>query len=105
MGYKKRLIEAELEFILYGGFPKLYDMEPKLRWKWFVRYVSTEYGEKLYPVEVKAGAQINANELRGLGSFMDAASNKIPFAIVLHRSDTVHFIKKNILGVPITLLY
>jgi len=64
-----------------------------------------EYGAKLYPIEVKAGAQINPLELRGLESFMEAEAEKVDFGIVLYRTDKVQFIKKNILGIPLNLLY
>lgn len=64
-----------------------------------------EYGQTLYPIEVKSGAQINTTELRGLESFMEAESNKVPFGIVLYRTDKVHFIKKNTLGIPMNMLY
>lgn len=64
-----------------------------------------EYGAKLYPIEVKASAQINPLELRGLESFMEAENKKVDFGIVLYRTDKVQFIKKNILGIPLKLLY
>lgn len=64
-----------------------------------------EYGSKLYPIEVKASAQVNSVELRGLESFMEAESKKVNFGIVLYRNDKVQFLKKNILGIPLSLLY
>jgi uncharacterized protein len=64
-----------------------------------------EYGRKLYPIEIKTSAQINSTELRGLESFMEAESKKVPFGIVIYRTDKVQFLKKNILGVPLNLVY
>jgi len=43
--------------------------------------------------------------LRGLESFMQAESEKVDFGIVICRTDKVQFLKKNILAVPLNLLY
>lgn len=64
-----------------------------------------EYGSKLYPIEIKSAAQVNPVELRGLESFMEAESKKVDFGIVIHRTDKVQFLKKNILAIPLNLLY
>lgn len=64
-----------------------------------------EYGSKLFPIEVKSAAQINSTDLRGLESFMQAESEKVDFGIVICRTDKVQFLKKNILAVPLNLLY
>jgi len=64
-----------------------------------------ENGQKLYPIEIKAGSQINSIELRGLESFIEAEAEKVSFGIVIYRTDKVQFIKKNILGLPLNLVY
>ncbi len=64
-----------------------------------------ENASKLYPIEVKSNTQVNQTELRGLESFMDAESKRVDFAIVIHRTDRVKFLKKNILSLPLNLLY
>jgi predicted AAA+ superfamily ATPase len=64
-----------------------------------------EYGQTLYPIEVKASVSIKAYELRSMESFIEAERDKVPFGIVLHRSDKISFLRENILGVPISMLY
>jgi len=62
------------------------------------------YGEKLYPIEVKAAAIINSYELKSLESFMEAEGTKVPFGIVFYRGDRISFFKENILGIPLGYL-
>ncbi len=64
-----------------------------------------EYGQTLYPIEIKASAQVKSLDLRSLESFINAEASKVPFGLVFYRTNRISFLKKNILGIPITMLF
>jgi len=65
-----------------------------------------ELGQRLIPIEIKSASQIYPNELRGLSSFMETyPQHEIPFGIVFHRAQRVSFLKENIIGIPINMLF
>jgi predicted AAA+ superfamily ATPase len=66
-----------------------------------------ELGDKLIPIEVKSGSQVKSQSLKSFYGFFEDYSTKfnIPFGIVLHRGERPCFLSKQILGVPINLLY
>ena len=65
-----------------------------------------EHNDKLIPIEVKAGMQIKKQSIRGLKSFIESQKpGMIPFAIVLYRGEKIVYLEKNILAIPLTLLF
>ena len=64
-----------------------------------------ESKQKLFPIEVKSSIRIDGLALRGLKSFMEAEGDKVSFGIVFYRGDDIQFLTKEILAVPLTLLF
>lgn len=64
-----------------------------------------EKGNRIIPVEIKAGIQVAEHSIRGLQSFMDLKlKKKIPFGIVFYRGDRILRITEKILAVPVGYL-
>lgn len=61
--------------------------------------------QKLFPIEVKSSIRIDSFSLRGLKSFMESESNKIPFGIVFYRGKDIQLLSKDIVAIPINLLF
>lgn len=65
-----------------------------------------EYGEFLYPVEIKHAMRIQNSDIRGMQTFFnDIPHKKIPFGIVFYRGDKIQTIAPNIAAIPLEYLW
>ncbi len=64
-----------------------------------------EYGKQIIPIEIKSASRLDSRDLLGLSNFLSDYSKKAKFGIVLCRCDRVHMVTRNILAIPLTLLY
>ena len=63
-----------------------------------------ERGNKLYPIEVKSSIKLDSYSIRGLKSFIETYTKRVPFGIVFYMGDKIRFVEKNILSVPVQMI-
>lgn len=119
--YKNRNIEEMLNTGNWGSIleshvyqelykeSKLLDLKPDIYF-WRTNNGSEidfiiDTGKVLYPIEVKSSIRIDSHMIRGLKSFIETEKKTVPFGIVLYRGREVQYLAKNILAIPLTMVF
>ena len=80
--------------------------EPRARIYYFRTHAGAEvdlvieFGERLFPIEIKASSSVSLKKLSGLKQFLKDFQNKAPFGLVIYPGEEILPVASNVLLVP-----